>query len=401
MTSRRTLIAGGAGAALLAALGYRAWDRGVFSAGEGPAFAPWQEWQGHAGEGSRRPRHAAILAASAHNTQPWIFEPHDNAITVYADRSRNLGTFDPFRREMHLSLGCAIANLRLAALKLGLAAHCTPANGRLQLSPPNTSVEAARIDLQSLENAGYSLQDEFRLADAIPNRHTNRGSYLPNKPIPPAILDTLSEPYSSGPARIVLVKDAAARSELGDIIIDATQRIISDKEMAADSARWFRTGRREILEHRDGVTTDTAGISPMITAASKLLPDLDTDSADQYWLTSTREVQVPTAAVFGMVVVKDRLDMAQAIAAGQAWQMLHVQATLHGIAAQPMNQPVEMVDRNAMLGRPDTFKAALQKLAGVNDAEATFVFRLGYAERPALPSPRRPLENVIRRTGFA
>lgn len=99
--------------------------------------------------------------------------------------------------------------------------------------------------------------------------------------------------------------------------------------------------------------------------------------------------------LFGMILVRDRLDMAQAIQAGAAWQQMHLLATASGFAAQPMNQPVEMVDRNAMLGRKDHFGPALAKLANMPGWEATFVFRLGYAERDALPSPRRPLNDVI------
>jgi hypothetical protein len=66
-----------------------------------------------------------------------------------------------------------------------------------------------------------------------------------------------------------------------------------------------------------------------------------------------------------------------------------------GLAAQPLNQPVECVDRNAMLGKSDEFARALSRFAHAPDWEATFVFRLGYAERPALPSPRRPLNDVV------
>ncbi len=401
MTSRRALIAGGAGAALMAALGYRVWDRGVFSSGAGEAFAPWQEWQGHAGEGARQPLHAAILAANAHDTQPWLFAPSENAITVYADRIRNLGSFDAFRREMHLSLGCAIENLQLAAYRQGLLSNVQVEQGRLDPAPPDEPIKVAHIDLREPHDNDVVHDDILLAAEAIPNRHTHRGPYLADRAVKPELLDELSELVSSGPARIVLLRDAGARKELGDIIVEATRRIIADKQMAEDSARWFRTGRREIVEHRDGVTTDTAGLSPLMTVAAKLLPDASAQSADEYWLAATRDVQVPTASVLGLVMVRDRLDMAQAIAAGQAWQRLHLKATVRGIAAQPMNQPVEMVDRNAMLGRQDTFKAALMKLAGLRDAEATFVFRLGYAERPATPSPRRPLDDVIRTTGFA
>jgi hypothetical protein len=165
--------------------------------------------------------------------------------------------------------------------------------------------------------------------------------------------------------------------------------------MSADSARWFRTGRREIEAHHDGVTTDTAGLSPLMQVAAKLLPDQNAKSADQYWLSATRDRQVATAPVFGMILVRDRLDMAAAIAAGQLWQYLHLSATTAGLAAQPMNQPVEMMDRNAMLGRKDMFGPALGNLANLPGWEPTFVFRMGYAEREALPSPRRPLADVI------
>jgi hypothetical protein len=95
------------------------------------------------------------------------------------------------------------------------------------------------------------------------------------------------------------------------------------------------------------------------------------------------------------MLVRDRLEMGSAIAAGRAWQRLHLAATTMGIAAQPLNQPVECVDRNAERGRNDEFGPALTRFARAPTWEATFVFRLGYAERPALPSPRRPLSAVL------
>ena len=80
---------------------------------------------------------AVALAASPHNTQPWLFDVTDDAIDVYADRARHLGSFDPFRREMHLGLGCAIENLVRATRVFGFAAEeaVQPANGRLELAP--------------------------------------------------------------------------------------------------------------------------------------------------------------------------------------------------------------------------------------------------------------------------
>jgi hypothetical protein len=201
------------------------------------------------------------------------------------------------------------------------------------------------------------------LFNAIPTRHTNREPYRHHQFIEAEKLRRFSDLVTDDIVRVAFIVDAHARRELGALIVEATERIIGDPQMSADSARWFRTGKREIAIHRDGVTIDTSGLSPLITAVSKLLPDQDAGSADQYWLSMTRETQVPTAPVLGIVVVRDRLDMRSAIQAGRAWQRLHLAATVEGLAAQPLNQPVECIDRNAMLGNTDSFGPALAKFA--------------------------------------
>jgi nitroreductase len=384
-------IAGGAGAAVLAALGYRVWDRGVFSGTSGDAYAPWSDWLGSESDGKRRPLHAAILAANPHDTQPWAFEASENAIKVIADRSRNLGTFDPFRREMQLGLGCAIENLVRAANVFGIATYVRAEEGRLTLSPGPEPVPVAHITL----DAGAPVRD--LLFEAIPRRHTNRGAYRAQR-IAPETIAALAKIAAAPEVSVVLVDDAAARKEMSAIVVDATARIIADPQMSQDSYRWIRTGRREVAEHKDGVTIDASGTGTLLTMASKLLPDLGAATTDQYWLTATRDVHTATAALFGMILVRDRFDMAQSIAAGRAWQRLHLAATTFGLAAQPLNQPVEMVDRNQMLGRVDTFKSSLVKLARAQGFEPTFVFRMGYAESEAPPSPRRALEDVIARS---
>ena len=110
----------------------------------------------------------------------------------------------------------------------------------------------------------------------------------------------------------------------------------------------------------------------------------------------TRETQVPTAPVLGVILVRDRLDTRSAIQAGRAWQRLHLAATAEGLAAQPLNQPVEWIDRSAMLGRPDDFGPAIAKFADAPGWEPTFLFRLGVAEQAAGPSPRRALDEVLK-----
>src|SRR5262245_1882334 len=233
MRSRRAIVASGVGLAA-AGLVYRAWDRGVLTGATGRPYAPWDEWRGSESDVNRRPLRAAILAASPHDTQPWLFAVSDREVEVSADRARHLGTFDPFRREMHLGVGCAIENFVCAARAFGIATDVQPSAGRLELSPSLQPVLAARIVLAA---AGRPVSDS--LFEAIPKRHTNRGPYRDEAPHPER-LRGLAELVSGPKARVVFISDSSARCELGAIIVQATERIIADPEMSMDSFRWVR-----------------------------------------------------------------------------------------------------------------------------------------------------------------
>jgi nitroreductase len=69
---------------------------------------------------------AAVLAANAHNAQPWHFKAAQDRVDLFADTSRSIGTMDSLGREMDVSLGCAIENLALAAPANGKAPTVSP-----------------------------------------------------------------------------------------------------------------------------------------------------------------------------------------------------------------------------------------------------------------------------------
>ena len=185
-----------------------------------------------------------------------------------------------------------------------MSAAVEPAEGALTLKPDDSPIRAARVVLEP------ALEVRDALFAAIPRRHTNRGPYRPDQPVAPEELRRLAGLASGGNLRLAFVAEEGARRDLGALIVEATGRIVGDAEMSADSARWFRTGRRDVEAHRDGVTLDAAGLSPQMTALAKLLPDMDAKTSDAYWLAMTRDVQVPTAPALGIVFVRDRLDMA-------------------------------------------------------------------------------------------
>src|SRR5262245_12870705 len=55
----------------------------------------------------------AVLAPSAHNTQPWLFRLHGDEVDVIV-RMRALPVVDPHDRELVLSCGATIGMLRIA-----------------------------------------------------------------------------------------------------------------------------------------------------------------------------------------------------------------------------------------------------------------------------------------------
>src|ERR1700720_4800428 len=110
---------------------WRAYDQGVFSSGEGPAYEPWKDWRNNSTDGALALVRAAILAASPHNTQPWLFKVTNSSIELYIDTQRNVGALDPYLREEHIGMGCALENLMLAAPADGYAGTPTLQPGKL------------------------------------------------------------------------------------------------------------------------------------------------------------------------------------------------------------------------------------------------------------------------------
>jgi len=388
--NRRTALRRIAGVSVLVTGGlvWRAWDSGVLASGEGAPYEPWVNWREDDTEGPMAVVLAGILAANAHNTQPWRFDVGGDRIVVLADTSRHLGSFDPFRREMMLSLGCALENMVQAARAEGYRPRVVPEPGRLVPGGPEAA--NSRVAVVELEPGERRETDLYR---AISERHTHRGAYDSERPVPTDLRSEIHAMASGGQA-LFLLTDDARKGRFAELTTEATEAIIADAEMSKDSARWFRFDPEKITRHRDGVTIDAFGLPPVLNAAVKMLPGPDPEQADQQWLEATRDVQLATAPLFGMIAVRDLYRREIALSAGRLWQRLHLWATARGLAAQPMNQLPETVDREAQLGKqPRT----AEKLTAITDDPSwlpTFCFRLGYASMKPRPSPRRALGQV-------
>jgi len=121
----------------------------------------------------------AVLAPSSHNTQPWKFRIDGNRIDIFMDEARWLKVCDGDQRELHISVGCCLENLLVAAdqFRLGHQVEYLPDS-----SDP---MHAAAVEFMD----GATERDS-KLFQMLTVRHTNHGEY-DGRSIPKDVLEQL------------------------------------------------------------------------------------------------------------------------------------------------------------------------------------------------------------------
>jgi hypothetical protein len=378
----KALAVGGATAVVAGtgALSYRVFDTGVLDRGGGQAYDPWQHWQDDPGPLGAVA--AAVLAANPHNTQPWVFHVTANSIDVFADTARAVEALDPFGREQRVGLGCAVENLALACRARGL----DPVKELLPDGPDGHRV--AHVSLSA------GKRQPSRLYEAIGRRHTNRGPY-DGKPLSAEQLAALVDTRGLHGVAVHWVSDPAPKAALGRLLVDAAVALTRDNRQSRDSFAWFRANNDAVQQHRDGLTLDAQGMSPLILSIAKLLPASSRAAGDAFWVAQTRTVHTKTGAAYGILTADDPYDPATQLVAGRLLQRIHLTATDRGVALQHMNQITERIDRELTTAAPATFGPRFAELLP-SGAQPLVTFRVGYPSREARPSPRRALSAVTR-----
>ncbi|WP_338693143.1 nitroreductase family protein [Streptomyces sp. Q6] len=312
---------------------------------------------------------AAVAAPSIHNTQPWTFrlDTDTAALEVRAAPERGLRAVDAAGRALHLSVGAAVFNLRIAVAHSGWL----PVT-RLLPSPDDPEL-LARVRLAPAVVRGFNGH-RSDLYDVIWRRHSSRFPFSEH-PVPADVRAELAEAaHASGAA--LTFPDPAERTVVLRVTAEAEQRNRSDALRGAESRRWVR---------RDGgAGTPGDGMPRSVLGpqdAREVVPMRDFTARRRPSALPARDFErAPAIAV--LTTAHDR--RADWLRAGQALEHVLLVATAHQLRSSLLHQAMEWPDlRRKVSAAPD------------HRGHAHMVVRFGYGpEGPVTPrrSPREVYE---------
>ncbi|MDH6108294.1 hypothetical protein P3T36_004241 [Kitasatospora sp. MAP12-15] len=311
---------------------------------------------------------AGIAAPSLLNTQPWRFRAFSGARTlrVYADPRRALPVTDPEGRALHLSVGTAVFNLRVAAGHLGREPSV-----RLL---PETDDPCLLAELDLSRAATHPGPFEVDVYDAISQRHSSRLPYA-DREVPEAVLGELMAAAREEGAVLSVLREEGVRRVM-DLTKEAERRTADDPARQAETREWMRPWEPA----SDGILLTTLGP-----------PDSEAHVPMRSYTGLPPAVSVPSEPFETL----PRLALLSTLAdhpadwlhAGQALERVWLLATVHGIRISVMHQALEWPQTRWELRDPNEGPGFAQT-----------VLRLGYG--PAGPAaPRRSVAEVLEVVG--
>ncbi|MEX3693457.1 nitroreductase [Paraburkholderia sp. BR14263] len=313
-------------------------------------------------------RHAT-LAPSSHNSQPWRFVPAHDRILLCADRLRAMPVVDPFDRELIISCGAALFNLRVALASLGIGYAIT-------LFP--TSLDPDLLADVRLLRERLVGADLVPLLNAISLRVTTRHPFSP-APVAAAVERELLEAARAEGVEVACATEAGKREAIAELIAEADRRQFADPRFRRELAKWIHPRRTG-----DGMPAYAAGLHSLLDFATPLVASaIRTFDVGGGVAATHRELAAGSPL---LLCIATSVDDAQAwLAAGEALERVLLVLTLHGLCASYLNQPIEVAELRAQLGT----------LLGMpKSACPQLLLRIGHGT-PDAPSPRRPLSDVV------
>jgi hypothetical protein len=310
----------------------------------------------------------AVLAPSRNNSQPWLFEIEGDELRLYADASRALPVSDPDGRQLLMSCGAALVNLRLAAAHFGHATSVELVHG------VRRDGLLARVRLEERASSTPEAEELFR---AIARRRTNRLPLDGREP-PDGLVTALLRDARSEGVRLLPVEPHQRRA-VADLIAEADDSAWSSSRFRSELAGWARGNHSA---RRDGLPGYALGMSDAAALLHPLVVRFQ--SGGRAEADRDRRRALGTRALLVLSTWRD--GKSEWIQAGEALQRVLLRATAAGLFASYFTNVIES----------SRLRPRLAQAIGDGGGAPQIMFRLGYGLEPR-STPRRPVEEVLRR----
>lgn len=330
------------------------------------AFAPW----GTAGTYSDPRKSAlsyALLAPNAHNRQPWLIGLEEaDTVTIWRDTERELPQTDPYQRQLVISLGCFLEQMRIAAAQDGLAVT-------LDIYPEGETgpVAVARF--------GGVVQPDPLFA-AILERRSCREPFA-DRALKGDHADALAS-YAK------IFTDAKTVARIKDVTLQAWQIEAHHAPAMNETIDLMRFGKAEINKNPDGISLGGPLFDSLILAGMLSREGQRNRDSNSFKQGVKAYENMLHATPAHAVITTTGNTRADQIEAGRRWLRLNLAATLLGVSLHPVSQALQEFPEMS-----EMYQQAHELLA--NEGETVQMLgRLGYG--PKTPrSPRWPLETRL------
>jgi len=301
----------------------------------------------------------ARLAPSSHNRQPWKFVVGESEIDLFADVDKWLRVADRDRREMFISLGCAIESIRIAADYAGYGTavrHFPVTNNESLVARIGVNLDGPKRD----EAAGHLLR-------YMTLRHTSHRMFEPARLVSEVDRKSLYNAFQIGEVSLQLTSDPGVFSSLAQLETRADAQLFADPEYRLEISGWL--------------SRDLFGASWLLSKLGQLaIEHLPMGNR----VGQSDGARLSSAPLVGILSTKGdrRVDELQT---GEAYLRVALVAERYDLRIQPVSQMVEVPEARAEAAR----------LCGVGDRVLQHMFRIGHAQPDAVRTDREPLASLI------
>jgi hypothetical protein len=300
----------------------------------------------------------AILAPSSKNTQPWKFSVGGNTVGVFADMTRWQPVADRDRRELYISLGCALENLLLAAAQFGFRCEVHP------FPQPGNEELVATVAFYPAESGGRRRGGPS--LHTLTARRTERSLFRDLR-IAPEYRRRLEYAVADLGVRLDLTDESAIRAEVLALNLQADEMEFDDPAFRQELGHWMSRGMR-----KSRLLSRAAGV---------LVPHLNIGR-----LAAKRNAALLSSAPLIGLISSASDDRISQLRVGRALERVWLHATDMGLGLQPLSQALEI----------PSLRGRLAEILPGNRWIPQQLFRLGFTrQRTTKHTSRLSVDEVL------